>query len=67
MPVGIAAAVAIVEYGGRFAAATSFVTDVLVGIPSIVTGAFVYALWVTRFGFSGLAGVDRAGASSCCR
>ncbi|HUY47767.1 MAG TPA: ABC transporter permease subunit [Streptosporangiaceae bacterium] len=56
VPVGIAAAVAIVEYGGRFAAATSFVTDVLVGVPSIVTGAFVYALWVTRFGFSGLAG-----------
>ena len=34
----------------------SFVTDVLVGIPSIVTGAFVYALWVTHFGYSGLAG-----------
>jgi phosphate transport system permease protein len=56
VPVGIAAAIAIVEYGGRLAAATSFVTDVLVGIPSIVTGAFIYALWVTRFGFSGLAG-----------
>jgi phosphate transport system permease protein len=56
VPVGIAAAVAIVEYGGRFAGLTSFVTDVLVGIPSIVTGAFVYALWVTRFGYSGLAG-----------
>ena len=56
VPVGIAAAIAIVEYGGRFAAATSFVTDVLVGVPSIVTGAFVYALWVTRFGYSGLAG-----------
>jgi phosphate transport system permease protein len=52
----IAAAIAIIEYGGRLAAATSFVTDVLVGVPSIVTGAFVYALWVTRFGFSGLAG-----------
>jgi phosphate transport system permease protein len=56
VPVGIAAAIAIVEYGGRLAAATSFVTDVLVGVPSIVTGAFVYALWVTRFGYSGLAG-----------
>ncbi|HUZ23355.1 MAG TPA: phosphate ABC transporter permease PstA [Streptosporangiaceae bacterium] len=56
VPVGIAAAIAIIEYGGRLAAATSFVTDVLVGVPSIVTGAFVYALWVTRFGFSGLAG-----------
>jgi len=56
VPIGVTAAVAIVEYSGRFAAATSFVTDVLVGIPSIVTGAFVYALWVTTFGFSGLAG-----------
>jgi phosphate transport system permease protein len=56
VPVGIAAAIAIVEYGGRFAAVTSFITDVLVGIPSIVTGAFIYAVWVTRFGFSGLAG-----------
>jgi phosphate transport system permease protein len=56
VPVGIAAAIAIAEYGGRFAGLTSFVTDVLVGVPSIVTGAFVYALWVTRFGFSGLAG-----------
>jgi phosphate transport system permease protein len=29
---------------------------VLAGFPTIVTGAFVYALWVIRFGFSGLAG-----------
>jgi phosphate transport system permease protein len=56
VPLGIAAAIAIVEYGGRLAAAVSFVTDVLIGIPSIVTGAFVYALWVTHFGYSGLAG-----------
>lgn len=56
VPIGIAAAVAIVEYGGRFAALTSFLTDVLIGVPTIVTGAFVYAIWVTRFGFSGLAG-----------
>jgi phosphate transport system permease protein len=56
VPVGIAAAVAVVEYGGRFARLTSFLTDVLVGIPTIVTGAFVYTLWVTRFGFSGYAG-----------
>lgn len=56
VPVGIAAAIAIVEYGGRFARLTSFLTDVLVGVPTIVTGAFIYALWVTRFGFSGIAG-----------
>jgi phosphate transport system permease protein len=56
VPIGICAAVAISEYGGRFAAVTGFVTDVLVGVPSIVAGAFVYAFWVTRFGFSGFAG-----------
>jgi phosphate transport system permease protein len=33
-----------------------FTTDVLVGVPTIVTGAFIYAVWVVRFGFSGLAG-----------
>jgi phosphate transport system permease protein len=56
VPIGIGAAVAINEYGGRFAAATGFVADVLLGVPSIVIGAFVYVLWVTHFGFSGLAG-----------
>jgi len=56
VPIGVAAAVAIIEYGGRFAAATGFVADVLVGLPSIVIGAFVYVLWVTHFGFSGVAG-----------
>jgi phosphate transport system permease protein len=56
VPAALATAVHIVEYGGRFAAATSFVTDVLVGLPTIVIGAFVYTLVVTRFGFSGIAG-----------
>jgi phosphate transport system permease protein len=56
VPIGIAVAIAIVEYGGRFARLTSFLTDVLVGIPTIVTGAFIYALWVINFGFSGYAG-----------
>lgn len=56
VPVGMAAAVAIVEYGGRLTAVASFVTDVLVGVPTIVTGAFIYALWVVHFHYSGLAG-----------
>jgi phosphate transport system permease protein len=56
-PVGVAAAIYLVEFGrGRFASAVRFFSDVLVGIPSIVIGAFVYSLWVVRFGFSGLAG-----------
>jgi phosphate transport system permease protein len=56
VPVGVAAAVYLNEFGGRIASAARFLTDVLVGVPTIVTGAFVYALWVTRFGFSGWAG-----------
>jgi phosphate transport system permease protein len=56
VPTAVATAVYIVEYGGTFARAASFTTDVLVGLPTIVIGAFVYALVVTRFGFSGIAG-----------
>lgn len=56
VPFGVAAAVAMVEYGGRLTAVASFITDVLVGVPTIVTGAFIYAIWVTHFGYSGLAG-----------
>ena len=56
VPLGVAAAVFIVEYDGSLARIVSFLTDVLVGIPTIVTGAFIYALWVVHFGFSGLAG-----------
>ena len=56
IPIGIAAAVYLHEYGGRVAKVARFVTDVLVGIPTIVTGAFVYALIVVRYGYSGYAG-----------
>jgi phosphate transport system permease protein len=56
VPTGIAAAIYMSEYGGRMARVTGFLTDVLVGIPTIVTGAFVYAIIVVNFGFSGYAG-----------
>ncbi|WP_081879800.1 phosphate ABC transporter permease PstA [Nocardia sp. NRRL WC-3656] len=56
VPVGVSAAIYLVEYGGRLARVTRFLTDVLVGIPTIVTGALVYAVWVVFFGFSGIAG-----------
>ncbi len=56
MPVGVAAAIYLVEYGGRLARVTRFLTDILVGVPTIVTGALVYAAWVVLFGFSGIAG-----------
>jgi phosphate transport system permease protein len=57
MPIGILAAIYLAEYGrGRWSNSVGFFPDVLIGIPTIVTGAFVYTIWVIHFGFSGFAG-----------
>lgn len=57
VPIGILAAIYLAEYGrGHWSNTVSFFTDVLIGIPTIVTGAFVYSIWVIRYGFSGFAG-----------
>jgi phosphate transport system permease protein len=57
VPLGIGCAIYLNQYAtGRIAAVLRLVTDVMLGIPTIVTGAFVYALWVVEFGFSGFAG-----------
>ena len=57
IPIGLLTAVYITEMAhGRLARSISFWNDVLVGVPTIVIGAFIYAIWVTRFGFSGFAG-----------
>jgi phosphate transport system permease protein len=52
VPVGIMAAIYLVEYGGRsrLARAITFLVDVMTGIPSIVAGLFAYALFVMIFG-----------------
>jgi phosphate transport system permease protein len=59
-PLGILAAVYLVEYGGGrpFARLVSFFVDVMTGVPSIVAGLFVYTAWILVLGFgkSGLAG-----------
>lgn len=59
-PIGILAAIYLVEYGGGrpFARAVSLFVDVMTGVPSIVAGLFVYAFWILALGFqkSGLAG-----------
>ena len=58
-PVGILAGIYLAEFGAtsKFAAATRFVTDIMLSAPSIVIGLFVYALMVaTLGGFSGWAG-----------
>lgn len=56
VPIGVMTAVYLVEYGrGRLAKAVSFMVDILTGIPSIVAALFVYALWVSTFGFQRVA------------
>ena len=58
MPVGIAVGVYLADFGkGAFASVVRFVVDTLTGIPSIVTGVFVYAIIVVPLKhFSALAG-----------
>ncbi|NUR24350.1 MAG: phosphate ABC transporter permease PstA [Catenulispora sp.] len=47
VPLGVAAAVYIVEYGrGKLATAIRFFVDVMTGIPSIIAGLFVLAFYV---------------------
>ncbi|MFI9813015.1 phosphate ABC transporter permease PstA [Saccharothrix variisporea] len=54
VPIGLFVAVYLVEYGGRskLARATTFMVDILTGVPSIVAALFVYTLWITTIGFS---------------
>jgi phosphate transport system permease protein len=53
VPIGVMTAIYLVEYGraSRFARAVSFMVDILTGIPSIIAGLFIYAVWVTTFHF----------------
>jgi phosphate transport system permease protein len=47
VPLGIAGAIYVVEYGrGKLSLAIRFFVDVMTGIPSIVAGLFVLAFWV---------------------
>ncbi|MGZ4747432.1 MAG: phosphate ABC transporter permease PstA [Oryzihumus sp.] len=56
VPIAVMTAIYLVEYGrGRFARAVSFIVDILTGIPSIVAALFIYAVWVTTFGFQRVA------------
>ncbi|HKP96898.1 MAG TPA: phosphate ABC transporter permease PstA [Fibrobacteria bacterium] len=59
LPISIMAAIYLAEFGkqGRYAFLIRFTADVLSGVPSIVTGIFVYQVLVRRVHhFSGLAG-----------
>ncbi|MFD5094928.1 phosphate ABC transporter permease PstA [Amycolatopsis thailandensis] len=51
VPIGMLVAIYLVEYGrGKLAKVTTFMVDILSGVPSIVAALFIYALWITTFG-----------------
>jgi phosphate transport system permease protein len=51
VPIGMLVAIYLVEYGrGKLATATTFMVDILSGVPSIVAALFIYALWITTLG-----------------
>jgi phosphate transport system permease protein len=57
VPLGVLAAVYIVEIKGRFAKMVRFLTQAMSGVPSIVAGLFVYSTVIIIFGsFSAIAG-----------
>jgi phosphate transport system permease protein len=66
VPVGILVAIYLVEYGrGAFARTTSYVVDVMTGLPSVVAGLFILAFFILYLqhgrGFSGFAGAMALG------
>jgi phosphate transport system permease protein len=52
IPLGFMTAVYLAEYGsGRLAKVTTFMVDVLAGLPSIVAALFIFSLWIATMGF----------------
>jgi phosphate transport system permease protein len=52
IPLGVMAAVFLIEYGGgRLAKVTTFMVDILAGVPSIVAALFVFSLWIATLKF----------------
>lgn len=54
IPIGLFVAIYLVEYAGnsRLGKITTFMVDILTGVPSIVAGLFIYALWIAILGFT---------------
>ena len=54
VPIALLVGVYLVEYGrGWFARTTTFMVDILTGIPSIVAALFIYAVFISTFGVRG--------------
>jgi len=60
VPLGILTALYLVEYSGtgRLGRWISFFVDVMTGVPSIVSGLFIYTAWIL------VAGFDRSGSAA---
>lgn len=53
VPIAVLVGVYLVEYGrGPLARVTTFMVDILTGVPSIVAALFIYALFITTFGLT---------------
>jgi phosphate transport system permease protein len=51
VPIALLVAIFLIEYGGgALAKVTSFMVDILTGIPSIVAALFIYAVFITTLG-----------------
>ena len=61
IPIGVFTGIYLVEYGGgtKLGKLITFFVDVMTGVPSIVAGLFIYALWVRPW--------DSAAPVSRCR
>jgi len=57
-PIGILTALYIVEVKGRFAGLVRFFVQAMSGVPSIVAGLFIFAVWMIQLGnsYSAIAG-----------
>ena len=57
-PIGVLTALYIVEVMGRFAGLVRFFVQAMSGVPSIVAGLFIFAVWMIQLGnaYSGIAG-----------
>jgi phosphate transport system permease protein len=63
VPIGIAAAVYLNQYGAgsRFASVVRFVSNLMTGVPSVFIGVFVYSLLVEGRGYSAFSGAIALG------
>ncbi len=67
VPLGILGAVYLNEYGRdrRLARGLRFLTDVMTGVPSVIMGVFLYAVWVVPRGVNGRSAIAGALALAC--